>query len=250
MEVLKIKNNSSTKELKDVAESLSELQESVVLLRRVREFEDHLERSRFYLGMGFGGLLAIFAGWVEIVAQHILGTDPTLILFLRDDTYTLSDYSVFWLVTWLIHVTPIVLLLGFVLRSQTLEHWSRFYFNTGLLWGLCLFLAFFLNSFLVAQDQEFISSAVISYSIFVFIAAALTPIVNLTNEKIHEIRIYFWSLGVMSLIYGIVSFLVEDTLQMGVYCGLLGGTLIIASLFGMWFERVPFKIEKLVPPEE
>ncbi|MFX1514098.1 MAG: hypothetical protein ACFFCQ_16080 [Promethearchaeota archaeon] len=217
---------------------LRDLHEYLVVMRRIQNFEDRHERSRFHLALGVFGIIALFAGWIEFISHYFLEIDPSQIFFLQSSDYSLSKYP--WLVfsTWFIHIAPIATIIVFFTRHQTLSDWKTFYSRAGILWTLSLGSAFTLNGFMASSDNSLI---IYIWAGSICLAAFFTPFIIPKKQDILNSRVYFWPLSAISLISGISTLFIEDELRMGVYATILGICLLLVSLGLTWLDQYIFK---------
>ncbi len=112
--------------------SSSDLQKTLQVLERVHDFENRYEIRRFLIVMALCGFIAILAGWIELVSHNSLNTDPAWILFGRKPSP--NEFPELFIATWLVHLSPIVLVAVYTSQSFALLDWSPILRKIGLLW--------------------------------------------------------------------------------------------------------------------
>ncbi|MFX0117189.1 MAG: hypothetical protein ACFFB3_21770 [Candidatus Hodarchaeota archaeon] len=116
-----------------------DLKQTLQILERVQDFESRYELRRFLLIMALCGFVAILAGWIELVSQRYMDTDPAFILAgLRPSP---QDEPELFIATWLIHLAPIFLVGVYTSQSPALLDWSPLLRKIGLLWLILIAMA-------------------------------------------------------------------------------------------------------------
>ncbi len=215
---------------------LLDLHDFVTTLQRVQNFEDRHERARFHLALGAFGIIALLAGWVELVSHYFLDVDPSQIFFLQSSDYT--EYPWLVLSTWLIHIAPFAIVWVFLLRYQTLSNWKTFYIRVGILWTVTMGLAFILNGFRASSSNE---EVVYIWAGAVTLAAFLTPFILPETQTITNFQIYFWPMSAISIVWCCITILMEEAIRMGVYATLMGVSLLTVSLVLTWIDQYSFR---------